>query len=130
MQAVADPYWKIKTEIQQELEHVEKVHAAWFSGNASAARNLQSELSGLEEQLEALEAAVSSMVASPDRFGLSRIDAFQRQVEVENLRYQYSDLARISKQVLDDTSSSSKSFSNIQLGESSGKLAAIARGLI
>ena len=119
---MADPYWKIKAEIQHELEHVEKVHAAWFSGNASAARDLQSELAGLEEQLEALEAAVSSMVASPERFGLGRIDAFQRQVEVENLRYQYTDLARISKQVLADSSSSSRSFTNIEIGETPGRM--------
>lgn len=111
-----DPYLRIKAEIQQEFEQLEHLHAAWFSGNVSVRNELRSALQGLEDQLEALEAAVSSMVASPERFGLTKAMAFQRQVEVENLRFQLSDVSRISQQAL-GTSSSSQHFSSIELGD-------------
>jgi hypothetical protein len=60
------------------------------------ARNIElyAWLFSVEEQLGALEDAVKHMVEDPARFGLRPSTAYQRQVEVENLRFQTTELQR------------------------------------
>ncbi len=75
-----DPYPHIKGEIERELEHVEQLQAAVFSGRPDAVNALLDALQGVDEQLGALERAVNAMVAAPAKFGLSTATAYHRQV--------------------------------------------------
>jgi hypothetical protein len=78
--AGADPYLLIQNEIDQELQQITTLQAKLFSGHGEVADSLRSRLQAAEDQLQALEAAVSSMVAEPSKFGLSAAAAFGRQV--------------------------------------------------
>eukprot|EP00877_Chromochloris_zofingiensis_P007247 jgi/Chrzof1/2776/Cz11g29010.t1 len=109
-----DPYPQIKSFIERELDHVAKLQTDLFSGRQSATAELDSALCSVDEQLSALERAVSSMVANPSKFNLSTNTAYQRQVEVENLRFQMSDWRRTCDQV--KASSSKPSYTEIELG--------------
>lgn len=84
--AQVDPYHQIKEDIERELWQFERRQQDTTSSVYPAS------VKYVDEQLSALEAAVSSMVAQPVRFGLTSRLAYQRQVEVENLRFQFADI--------------------------------------
>lgn len=69
--------------------------AAAFAGDAAAARRLPAALASLEEQLSALEAAVEQMHRAPGKFGLVSDDIVERRAQVEALRLDASDVARV-----------------------------------
>lgn len=75
-----DPFHIIKAEIDQELQQLTSLQAKLFGGHGEVADSLRDRLAAAAEQLQALEAAVGSMVAEPSKFGLTAAAAFGRQV--------------------------------------------------
>lgn len=79
---------------------MQNLQAAAYSGKPEAARRLPPALGSLEEQLAALEAAVDTMARAPERFGLTPEMVRERRDEVESLRLEASDVARVCEQVV------------------------------
>lgn len=77
---MGDPYSLIKAEIDQELQQMTTLQAKLFAGHGEVAAELNSKLQDTAEQLQALEAAVQSMVVDPSKYGLTSAAAFGRQV--------------------------------------------------
>jgi hypothetical protein len=78
----ADPYHLIKSEIDNELQHMTSMLAKLFAGHGEVAAELTRRLQSAAEQLQALEAAVQSMVADPAKYGLTAGAAFGRKVSM------------------------------------------------
>ena len=66
-----------------------------FAGDTPAARRLPAALTSLEDQLAALEAAVDQMARAPGKFGLDGDIIAGRREQVEGLRLEAAEVARI-----------------------------------